>query len=141
MAKSSIGKRAFWRSDAFVGAAMVLGVVVLNQTTDFFGTLERRFYDFASTSTPRAPSERIAIIAIDDASIAALGRWPWPRDIHSALIDKLAGARAKTIGHTAFFIEPQTDRGLDYIRKMKDIVQPAQALRVCQTASGSNWFR
>jgi CHASE2 domain-containing sensor protein len=124
MAKSSFGKRAFWRSDAFVGAAMVLAVLVLNQATDFFGTLERRFYDFASTSTPRAPSDRIAIIAIDDASIASVGRWPWPRDIHAALIDKLAGARTRTIGHTAFFIEPQTDRGLDYIRKMKDVLQP-----------------
>ena len=124
MAKSSSRKGAFWRSDAFVGAAMVLAVLVLHQTTDLIGTLERRFYDFGSTNTPRTPSDRIAIIAIDDASIASIGRWPWPRDIHAALIDKLAAAKAKTIGHTAFFFEPQTDRGLDYIRKMKDIVKP-----------------
>ena len=127
MAKSSFAKKAYWRSDAFVGGVIVLAVLVLNRATDAIGNLERRFYDFASTSTPRTPSDRIAIIAIDDASIASIGRWPWPRDIHAALIDKLADAKAKTIGYTAFFFEPQTDRGLVYIRKMKDIVQSANA--------------
>ena len=97
--------------------------------TDFFGTLERRYYDFASTATSRQPSDRVAIIAIDDQSIANIGRWPWPRDIHAQLIDKLSEAKAKTIAHTAFFFEPQTDRGLTYIREMKDaLADPAGGL-------------
>ena len=94
-------------------------VIVLHLSTDFIGTLERRFYDFASTSTSRQPSDRIAVIAIDDQSIANLGRWPWPRDIHAKLIDQLAVAKAKTIVHTAFFFEPQVDPGLVFIQKMK----------------------
>ena len=73
----------FWRADWFVGVLVVLAVFALHSTTDFFGTLERRFYDFASTSTSRQPSERIAIIAIDDQSIANIGRWPWPRDVQA----------------------------------------------------------
>ncbi|MDP1564861.1 MAG: serine/threonine-protein kinase, partial [Polaromonas sp.] len=85
----------------------------------------RRYYDFASTSTSRQPSDRIAIIAIDDQSIANIGRWPWPRDVHAQLIDQLAAAKAKTIAHTVFFFEPQTDRGLVFIRKMKDALAPA----------------
>ncbi len=99
--------------------AVVVAVIVLHLSTDFIGTLERRFYDFASTSTSRQPSDRIAVIAIDDQSIANLGRWPWPRDIHAKLIDQLAAAKAKTIVHTVFFTEPQVDRGLVFIRKMK----------------------
>ena len=97
----------------------MVAAVVLHLSTDFIGTLERRFYDFASTSTSRQPSDRIAVIAIDDQSIANLGRWPWPRDIHAKLIDALAAAKAKTIVHTAFFFEPQVDPGLVFIRKMK----------------------
>ena len=120
MAKSSSSKSgAFWRSDWFAGVAIVVAVIVLNQATDFIGTLERRFYDFASTSTSRQPSDRIAVIAIDDQSIANLGRWPWPRDIHAKLIDQLAAAKAKTIVHTVFFFESQIDPGLVFIRKMK----------------------
>ncbi len=94
--------------------------MALHVGTDFIGTLERRFYDFASTSTSRQPSDRIAVIAIDDQSIANIGRWPWPRDVHAKLIDLLAAAKAKTIVHTAFFFEPQVDPGLVFIRKMKE---------------------
>ena len=97
MATKSSSKRAnFWRADWFAGVAIVIAVMLLNQVTDLIGTLERRFYDFASTSTSRQPSDRIAVIAIDDQSIANIGRWPWPRDIHAKLIDQLAAAKAKT---------------------------------------------
>jgi CHASE2 domain-containing sensor protein/predicted Ser/Thr protein kinase len=125
VATSSSKRGQFWRADWFVGVLVVVAVLALHSATDFFGTLERRYYDFASTSTSRQPSDRIAIIAIDDQSIANIGRWPWPRDIHAQLIDQLAGAKAKTIAHTAFFFEPQTDRGLVFIRKMKEALGPA----------------
>jgi serine/threonine-protein kinase len=111
---------AFWRADWFAGVVILLATVVLHLSTDFIGTLERRFYDFASTSTTRQPSDRIAVIAIDDQSIANIGRWPWPRDVHAKLIDQLSAAKAKTVVHTAFFFEPQVDPGLVFIRKMKD---------------------
>jgi serine/threonine-protein kinase len=100
--------------------AIIVAAIVLHLSTDFIGTLERRFYDFASTSTSRQPSDRIAVIAIDDQSISNIGRWPWPRDVHAKLIDKLAAAKAKTIVQTAFFFEPQVDPGLVFIRKMKE---------------------
>jgi serine/threonine-protein kinase len=100
--------------------AILLVTVLLHLSTDFIGTLERRFYDFASTSTARQPSDRIAVIAIDDQSVANIGRWPWPRDVHAKLIDLLTAAKAKTVVHTAFFFEPQADPGLAYIRKMKE---------------------
>jgi serine/threonine-protein kinase len=128
---SSARRGKFWRSDWFVGVLVVLAVLILHQATDFIGTLERRFYDFASTSSSRQPSDRIAIIAIDDQSIGNIGRWPWPRDVHAELIDKLAGAKAKTIVEMVGFPEPQTDRGLAYIRKIKEALgtggQPSPA--------------
>ncbi len=125
MATSSRKQSQFWRADWFVGVLVVLAVLFLHGLTDFFGTLERRYYDFASTSTSRQPSDRIAIIAIDDQSIANIGRWPWPRDVHAQLIDQLTAAKVKTIAHTAFFFEPQTDRGLVFIRKIKEALGPA----------------
>ena len=124
MATSSSKRGQFWRADWFVGVLVVLAVLVLHSATDFFATLERRYYDFASTSTSRQPSDRIAIIAIDDQSIANIGRWPWPRDVHAQLIDQLGAAKAKTIAHTVFFFEPQTDRGLMFIRKIKQTLGP-----------------
>ena len=95
MSTSSSAKRGqFWRADWFVAVLIVMAVVILNQATDVISTLERRFYDFGSTSSGRQPSDRIAIIAIDDQSIANIGRWPWSRSVHAQLIDQLpSGAR------------------------------------------------
>jgi len=122
---------SFWRSDWFVGVLIVLTVLLWHLSSDFIGTLERRFYDLASTSTSRQPSDRIAVIAIDDQSIGNIGRWPWPRDVHAQLIDKLAVAKARVVVHTVFFFEPEVDRGLSFIRKMNDVLlanaEPASA--------------
>jgi eukaryotic-like serine/threonine-protein kinase len=121
VAISTLKKRGnFWRADWFVGVLVVLAVLILHQMGDLIGTLERRFYDFASTSTSRQPSDKIAVIAIDDTSIANIGRWPWNREVHAQMTDLLSGAKAKVIANTTFFFEPQTDRGLQYIRKIKE---------------------
>ena len=121
MSTSSSKKRGpFRRSDWFVALLVTLAVLLLHQLTDTIGTLERRFYDYGSTSGGRQPSDRIAVIAIDDQSVANIGRWPWTRDVHAQLIDQLAAAKAKTIVYTTFFVEPQTDRGLVFIRKLND---------------------
>lgn len=105
-----------------MGVLVVLAVLLMHVTTDLTGGLERRFYDFASGQTDRQPSDRIAIIAIDDQSIANIGRWPWPRELHAQLIDQLAAARAKTVAHTAFFFEPHTARGLDSLRELRTLI-------------------
>ncbi len=112
----------FWRADWFVAVLVILAVYFLYQLTDVSSTLERRYYDFASTTTSRQPSDRIAIIAIDDQSIVNIGVWPWPRDVQARLIDQLAAAKAKSIVNTTLFFEPQKDRGLVYINKMKDLL-------------------
>ena len=137
MAKDSFtGRGRFWRTDWFAGLAVVVAVLVFHSATDFFGGLERRFYDFASSSSSRQPSDRIAVIAIDDQSIANIGRWPWPRDVHARLIDQLSGAKAKTIVHTAFFFEPQVDRGLSFIRRMKDVLAAPSASATVEFIAG-----
>ena len=126
----------FWRTDWFAGLLVVVAVFVLHKSTNVIDSLERRFYDFASTSSSRQPSDQIAVIAIDDQSIANIGRWPWPRDVHARLIDQLSAAKAKTIVHTAFFFEPQVDRGLGYIRKMKDVLASPATLLSADTSAG-----
>jgi serine/threonine-protein kinase len=125
--KSSSKRSQFWRADWFVGAAIALIVLVLHQATDAIDTLERRFYDFGVTSSSRQPSDRVAVIAIDDTSIANIGRWPWSRDVHAEMIDKLAAAKAKTVAYSVFFSEPQIDRGLVFIRKIKEAVGSAES--------------
>ena len=61
MSKSSAKRGQFWRTDWFVAVVAILAVLALQRFTDVFDTLERRYYDFASTATSRQPSSRVAV--------------------------------------------------------------------------------
>lgn len=74
--------------------------------------LSRPLYDFASSSVAAQADKQISIIAIDEPSLAALGRWPWTRDKHTALLALLSRSGAKAVGKTVFFLEPQQDERL-----------------------------
>jgi serine/threonine-protein kinase len=108
----------FWRRDWFLGLAVAVGLLVFASLTDHVQRLERAAYDIGVRMTDRTPSDRIAIIAIDDPSIQNIGRFPWPRDVHAKLIDQLAGAKAKVVASTVFFFEPQIDPGLAYVARL-----------------------
>ncbi len=120
-------RRQFWRADWLVGLLVVFAVVFAHLSSSIVSNMELRFYDVASTTTTRQPSDRIAVIAIDDQSIANIGRWPWSRDVHARMIDQLVAAKAKVIVHTAFFFEPQVDPGLVFIRKIKEALGASDA--------------
>jgi len=110
-------KLSFWKADWFLGVLVAI-VMLVAARGDLIQSLERKAYDLGVKAASRTPSDRIAIIAIDDASIANIGRWPWSRDVHARMIDLLGGAKAKVIANTTFFFEPQRDAGLAYVEKL-----------------------
>ncbi len=113
-------KLSFWKADWFLG--LIVAVVMLMAARgDLIQSLERKAYDLGVQAASRASSDRIAVIAIDDSSIANIGRWPWSRDVHARMVDLLAGAKAKVIANTTFFFEPQRDAGLAYIEKLLNL--------------------
>ena len=114
-------KKTFWKSDWFAGLIISL-VFLLAGGSAFLQSLERKAYDIGVQSSQRDVGNKIAIIAIDDTSIANIGRFPWSRDVQAKMIDKLAQAKAKVIGNTIFYSEPQIDAGLLYINKIGDYV-------------------
>lgn len=65
--------------------------------------LELGLYDRLMNSVEAFPSREVAIVAIDDASLAQLGEWPWPRDVHAGLIDKLKAEGARVVAFTVPF--------------------------------------
>ncbi len=117
-------KAGFWTKDWFLGLAVAIVLflfAVVPETglvKDLVQSLEHKAYDMGVRATDRAPSDRISVIAIDDASIQNIGRWPWPRDVHAKLTDTLVAGRAKVIGNLVFFTEPQIDPGFAYVTKL-----------------------
>jgi CHASE2 domain-containing sensor protein len=118
-------KKAFWKADWFLGLVIAVALFGFARMSGFIPGLERWAYDLGVNMTSKAPSDKVAVIAIDEQSIANIGRWPWPRDVQAKMIDQLAAAKAKVIGNTVFFFEPQKDPGLAYVEKMLDIYNKA----------------
>ncbi|GAO37029.1 serine/threonine protein kinase [Sulfuricella sp. T08] len=110
-------KLSFWKADWFLGLLIALAFLFAARS-DLLQSLERKAYDLGVQASNRIPSDQIAIIAIDEQSIANLGRWPWPRDIHARMIDILSAAQARVVGNTVLFLEPQRDPGLAYIDRL-----------------------
>jgi len=75
---------------------------------------DRALYDtlLPSVSGDAAPGDPI-IVAVDERSLARLGRWPWPRDTHTALLERLTGAGARAVGMDLLFAEPDADPAAD----------------------------
>ncbi|MBX9963244.1 MAG: CHASE2 domain-containing protein [Burkholderiales bacterium] len=119
-----MGKLGFWKTDWFVAVAIAL-VVLVAANGSLLQSLERMAYDMGVRATGHAPSDKVAVIAIDDQSIANIGRWPWSRDVHAKMVETLSQAKAKVIGTTIFFSEPQVDPGLVYIDKLIEAFQAA----------------
>jgi len=85
-----------------------------DSTSTLLHTIELRTYDWRMRRTARPESARqdIALVEIDEYSLrnaqAVAGRWPWPRMIHSMLLDFLARGPAKVVGYDVWLAEPDT---------------------------------
>ncbi|MGO3294469.1 MAG: CHASE2 domain-containing protein [Marinobacter sp.] len=91
-----------------LGLALLL-IFLLAETTALPQRIDYWLLDSALLASPATASPNIAIVAIDDLSLAQQGRWPWPRRTHAALIEKLHQAGAETIVFDILFTEPSAD--------------------------------
>lgn len=115
-----MGKSGFWKSDSFFGVIVSI-VILFAGNGDLLQGLERKAYDLGVAATSRTPSAKVAVIAIDKASIDNIGRWPWSREIMADMVENLAAANAKVIATTVFYSEPQRDPGLAYIDQLMTV--------------------
>lgn len=102
-----------------IGAAIGTTAAILAwilQQTPFAGAVELTTYDWRmrATARPDKPSDEIVLVNIDDDSIRRMdplvGRWPWPRLAHAALINFLSRGRAKLIVYDVLFTEADRRR-------------------------------
>jgi adenylate cyclase len=72
-----------------------------------YKTLDARFV----LRGPRPTSGQVAIVDVDDASLAVFGSWPWPRARMAELVDLLTRAGARAIALDIFIAEPDNSPG------------------------------
>ena len=51
-------------------------------------------------SRPALTPPDAVVVAVDEATLEALGRWPWNRAVHAELIDRLTASGVRAIGRS-----------------------------------------
>ncbi|MCB1915208.1 MAG: CHASE2 domain-containing protein [Rhodocyclaceae bacterium] len=110
-----------------LGCALIAAAVV---QFGWLWRIDQVFYDAVLANIERQVDEDLLIVAIDEKSLAELGRWPWPRAVHGRLIERLRSAGSGPIALDVIFAEPdrldpQGDRVLvDALRTHGRVVLP-----------------
>jgi adenylate cyclase len=125
-------RKAFGRYGArwALGFALTLAAVLYTNGTWQSDAIERQdafIADLRMRLEGPAPDPRIVIVDIDPKSLAAVGRFPWSRDVMAKLVDQLAGHYGtRAIGFDVSFPEPDTSSGYVVLerlaqRELKDV--------------------
>ena len=109
MIKSQLSSRLIY---LVITLAISAATVAVDQW-GWFKRLDNLVYDQIITVNTRPPAKKIAIIAIDEKSLEQIGRWPWPRELHTRLLHRLAPLEHSVIGIDIMFSEPDTNPAVD----------------------------
>ncbi len=97
---------------AWIGAvapiALGFGLAVFLAGSAPVERLRNIVFDQYLRAAPRAwsPDLPVRVVDVDDASLARLGQWPWPRRVIADLTDKLVQNGAAVIAYDVVFAEP-----------------------------------
>src|SRR5215471_9827200 len=94
-----------------VSLLVTLGLVGLYQMTvqsTLMRNLETRLLDLRfHLRGVQGPDVPVVLVAIDDRSIAELGRWPWSRRHFASVVQRLTAAGARVIALDLLLSEPE----------------------------------
>ncbi|MBT8338823.1 MAG: CHASE2 domain-containing protein, partial [Desulfatitalea sp.] len=95
---------------AFVFAAMLSALM----------PLENANFDLWSSHFRRPVDQPIAIVAIDEKSVARIGDWPWSRDRIAEMARLLSTHQAAAQGICLLFAHPDLNPGLDVLESLRE---------------------
>lgn len=96
-------------------ALAVLTLVGLASSHASLQRLDHLVQDLGSRLLTRPASPDIVLVAIDDRSIAAIGRWPWRRALHAELLNRITPQHPRAIGVDILLGEADADYPADDI--------------------------
>ena len=93
---------------AMAVALAVFGLVAGLRMTRWFEVVELKALDHLVRryADPAKADSNLLLLAIDESSLEAFGRWPWPRDRYGYVVRYLKQAGAKAVVFDVMFFEP-----------------------------------
>ena len=129
------------RATAVLFGALVVGGLVLLRAADPLPVRAARetTFDLFQQIKPREAPENLSvrIIDIDESSLAAIGQWPWSREVMARIADRLSELGAAAIAFDVLFPEPDrlspstiVSGGLDYDAIFADALRDRPSILV-----------
>jgi PAS domain S-box-containing protein len=84
------------------------------------------------------PPDDIAIVAIDEASIARFGRFPWPRPLAARAIDAIAASQPRAIALDVLYTDPTTQS--EDAALAQAIARAGNVVVAAQLSEGAAWL-
>ncbi|MGK2915476.1 MAG: EAL domain-containing protein [Porticoccaceae bacterium] len=100
------------REAAWISGLLVVMVAALVMS-DVLERMDALIYDQLAVAGYHQPHAQILIVAIDEKSLQTLGRWPWSRQTHAALLERLAAAGDNVVAVDLLLAEPEADSAAD----------------------------
>lgn len=98
------GRRArLWRAARVLCVVLAALLSIGLAGSDSTAGADEQLRVWRESLTPRDATGTVVIAEIDAKSIAALKNWPWPRQVHARLVDRLSEQGAKTIAFDVDF--------------------------------------
>jgi len=100
--------------------------------------LDLLIYDLILPLQAPEMSDKIVTVAIDNTSINELGRWPWPRQLHADVLNRITEMSPLAVGIDILFPEPQeTDADNALAKAIKDNQRTVLAIAPTQETPDS----
>jgi adenylate cyclase len=103
-----VSRRA-WRASLLIALGIIALVgLIYFLAPNFLYVVEFNLFDqHFRLRGPRPANPQVVIVAIDEASVRAVGRWPWSRTVLADLVRKLDQAGAAAIAFDVLISEPE----------------------------------
>ena len=108
--------RSLALKDLLILAGLLGGLALLLLQQGWLWRWDQLIYDTQLQLLSRPANTDITIIAIDEQTLTTFGRWPWRRDIHAELLDRLTDEQPRAVALDIIFAEPDTVHPEDDIR-------------------------
>jgi adenylate cyclase len=115
------------RGPGRVVALCVVAAALLLRSFDFGIVAEPRLliFDLEERFWPRPSGPtRVAIVDIDDKSLARYGQWPWPRTLVAQLVGRIAEGHPRVLGIDIVFAERDRLSPPEIVRELPGLPTP-----------------
>jgi diguanylate cyclase (GGDEF)-like protein len=101
----------------------IVAVTLVIQASELLAPADRHLTDLRFELLSRQASGDIVFAAIDKRSLDSIGTWPWPREIHAKVIDRLLDAGAAEV---VFDVDFSTPSSPDQDERLAESIERAE---------------